>query len=244
MPNSYNGFPVITEQKLLKTLPGITGKVLDGPVWEIFGWLVEQYSTRVEAINPKDSWGYSYRKVRGGNSWSNHASGTAVDFNADRHPFKRGGTMTARQVAACHAIMNESNGILKWLEGFDEMHWEIHKGTSEAQLRQFARKIREGIALPPGPTGTLWKGNKKVGPSVGTRVREVQIRLNGMGWKLTEDGVYGDMTADAVAQFQALRGFPPKEIDGQFGVKTSAELQKARVEKWRKDQDPTNGALQ
>ena len=144
MPNSYNGFPVITDQALLETLPGISGKVRKGDIWTIFNWLVSQYSSRVEEINRKDSWGYSYRKVRGGSSsWSNHASGTAVDFNATKHPFKVARTMSSRQRAACHAIMADSGQVLKWLEDFDEMHWEIRKGTTSTQLKAFANKIKQ-----------------------------------------------------------------------------------------------------
>lgn len=233
MPNSYNGFPVTQDQSLLKTLPGISGKVRAGHIWTIFDWLVQQYNARVETINAKDSWGYSYRKVRGGSSsWSNHASGTAVDFNATRHPFKTAGTMTAKQRQVCHQLMAESGQVLKWLEDYDEMHWEIRRGTTDAQLRKLAEKITGKKILPTGPKGTLWKGNSKVPPSVGTRVEAVQKRLRAMGYPTVVDGVYGDDTARDVADFQRRRGFTGKDLDGQWGPKTGDESLKARSEGW------------
>lgn len=235
MPNSYNGFPVTQDQDLLKTLPGISGKVRSGDIWIIFNWLVGQYGKRVEKINPKDSWGYSYRKVRGGSSsWSNHASGTAVDLNATDHPFKASGTMTARQRAQCHRIMVESGHVLKWLEDFDEMHWEIRRGTTSAQIKALAAKITGEHILPKGPKGILWKGDKRHGPSVGTRVKALQKRLNSFGYDLDEDGVYGDDTADTVGDFQRQRGFAAADQDKQYGPKTAAETVKARAEKWSK----------
>lgn len=146
MPTSHNGWTVIEsyDSPKLRTLPGITGKVLDGDVWIVFRWLVEQYNARVEKVNPKDSWGYSYRKIRGGSSsWSNHSSATAIDIDASKHPFLASGTMTAKQAAACRAIVAESGGVLKWLEGHDEMHWEIRPGVTAAQVAAFARTITE-----------------------------------------------------------------------------------------------------
>lgn len=144
MATSHNGWAVIdpSETNKLAALPGITGKVRAGVVCEVFQWLVAEYSQRVEEIDPKQSWGYAYRKVREGASWSNHASATAVDFNATRHPFQTGGTMNPRQRAACHEIMTESDNVLRWLEGFDEMHWEIRKGTTYADVAKLAQKIR------------------------------------------------------------------------------------------------------
>ena len=230
---SYNGFRVTEDQSDLQTLPGISGKVRRGNIWTIFNWLVQQYSARVEKINPKDSWGYSYRKVRGGSSsWSNHASGTAVDFNASKHPFKEAGTMTARQRAVCHQLMAESGQVLKWLEDWDEMHWEIRRGVTDAQLRALAEKITGKKILPRGPKGVLWKGNSKIPQSVGTRVETLQKRLRAFGYPLTADGVYGDDTTKYVADFQRRRGFAGQDVDGRWGPKTGAESVKARTEKW------------
>lgn len=144
-PTSHNGWTVVdNDSPRLRTLPGITGKVLAGDVWLVFRWLVEQYSVRVEPIKASDSWGHNKRKIRGGsNAWSNHSSATAIDLNSSKHPFLASGTMTRKQAAACRQIVAESGGVLKWLEGHDEMHWEIRPGVTPAQVKAFARTITE-----------------------------------------------------------------------------------------------------
>lgn len=139
---SDNGWPVITTG--LTALPAVTGSVKSGDVHATFSWLAEQYAKRVEPIVKADSWGYANRLVRGSETvWSNHASGTAVDFNASKHPLGAKGTMTPEQAAACKAIEAESGNVLRWGDSIpDEMHWELRRGTTAAQVAKFAQSLK------------------------------------------------------------------------------------------------------
>lgn len=148
VPTSHNGWPVITSG--LWPLPAVTGSVKAGPVWVVFHWLAREYARKVEKIIRAESWGYAYRQVRSGTAWSNHASGTAVDFNAPAHPFQRSGTMTAAQEVACRAIEQASGGVLNWGDNIpDEMHWEVAKGVTAAQVERFATKLLQGALNLP-----------------------------------------------------------------------------------------------
>lgn len=138
---SHNGWPVVRSEATWP-LPAVTGNVLAHAVWVVFNWLAGQYAARVEPINRSASWGYAYRRISGSSSWSNHASATAVDFNAPQHPMGSRGTMTSDQAEECRAIEAESGGILNWGDAIpDEMHWEIAKGTSAATVAAFATRL-------------------------------------------------------------------------------------------------------
>lgn len=152
MDLSHNGWPVVRSDRTWP-LPAVTGSVLAGPVWVVFNWLARQYAARVEPIRRDWSWGYAYRQVRAGSAWSNHASATAVDFNAPAHPMSVRGTMTAAQAAACRQIETDSAGILNWGDNIpDEMHWEIAKRTSGDAVAAFATRILQA-ALGLAQTG-------------------------------------------------------------------------------------------
>lgn len=152
MSTSRNGFTVIKPNSGgLWSLPWVTGSVMAGAVWVVFNWLGAQYNRRVEPIRRAASWGYAYRVVRGGSSWSNHASGTAVDFNADAHPFRTAASasFTSGQIATCDRIVAESGDVLKWLSGHDPMHWEIRPGVTLAQVEAFAtRLLQDALGVP------------------------------------------------------------------------------------------------
>ena len=130
MATSHNGWPVITSG--LWPLPAVSGSVKAGPVWVIMNWLAREYARRVEPIERKQSWGYAHRKIGGSTLWSNHASGTAADFNAPKHPLKTRAeqNFTPTQIRACEGILADAGGVLRWLRGHDPMHWEIAPETT------------------------------------------------------------------------------------------------------------------
>lgn len=75
------------------------------------------------------TWGYNYRMIRGsGTTLSNHASGTAIDINAPKHPLGARGTVPADKVAAIRA--KAASLGLRWGGDYksrpDEMHFEIN----------------------------------------------------------------------------------------------------------------------
>ena len=75
-----------------------------------------------------DDWGYCFRQVRGStDKLSNHASGTAIDLNATKHPLGAAGTFTPMQTVLIQALSKKYG--LRWGGDYknrkDEMHFEI-----------------------------------------------------------------------------------------------------------------------
>lgn len=155
MATAQNGWPVVPNTDAGRrrladlVLPGgpmdHTVRVLAGDVATIARWHVAEYHRRVEPIKPAGCWGWNVRKIGDGPDWSNHAAACAWDLNAPDNPDGAPPTkvMTARQIAACHALERESMGVLRWGGDWsdpDPMHWEI-VGTP-AQAAALAKKIR------------------------------------------------------------------------------------------------------
>ena len=77
------------------------------------------FDARIERLDMGqwDEWGYAVRPIRGQTSgYSNHASGTAMDLNATRHP--RGvatrKTFTTGQITAINKRLPVYQGTLAW----------------------------------------------------------------------------------------------------------------------------------
>ena len=74
-----------------------------------------------------DDWGYAFRMIRGSTDrLSNHASGTAIDLNATKHPLGKAGTFPAEKVPMILALCRKYG--LNWGGTWtrkDEMHFEI-----------------------------------------------------------------------------------------------------------------------
>jgi hypothetical protein len=130
------------------------GGVKSGDVETVFTYLVHQLHARVEPIDRdaiKDEWGYYYKQSANSPSLlSCHSSGTAIDYNATRHPNRVRGTWTPTQMAEIRRILAELGGVVRWLaltaDGGsarstpDEMHFEIH--GSPGQVAAVASRLR------------------------------------------------------------------------------------------------------
>lgn len=94
-------------------------------------WLL-WYSEVVEPLAGKilDDWGHAWRDVRGYSVLSNHASGTAADMNATRHPLGRRGTFSKLQYLRLRARLLLFRGTLRlgidYANRADEMHVEVN----------------------------------------------------------------------------------------------------------------------
>ena len=151
MANSQNGWPVATggqqDRGALVRDVTVPNGVLAGDVAVVFRWLAAEYDARVERLQKGECWGWFVKTIEGSSTISNHASGTAVDFNAPDNPMGQGTTkrsLTAKQIDTCHALERESGGVLRWGGDFsrnDPMHWEIDAGRTA--VAAFARKIKE-----------------------------------------------------------------------------------------------------
>lgn len=92
-----------------------------------------EFNQEVEKLESKtlDDWGYAYRAIRGqedAGNLSNHASGTAVDLNATKHPLGKRNTFTDEQEIKIRALAAKYG--LRWGGDYknraDEMHFEIN----------------------------------------------------------------------------------------------------------------------
>lgn len=110
-----------------------------GPAGFILAHYALWYAEMVEPVAGKgDDFGWSLREIPGTNTWSNHASGTAMDLNASKHPSGVKGTLTATQadqirkhLAGLYAEMIHWGGDYIHAP-IDEMHYEIAVGRADA----------------------------------------------------------------------------------------------------------------
>lgn len=112
------GWPVIepgSEYLHDWVIPGWTGRarMRRGAVGFILAYMLLFIHERVERLDeghPADDWGHNKRQVTGGTDWSEHASGSAFDFNATQHPYNvaTARTFTGTQIDRIHRR-------LKWL---------------------------------------------------------------------------------------------------------------------------------
>jgi hypothetical protein len=235
MAKSQNGWPVLTTAPSYK-LKWITGRVLPGDVATIFEHLGRRFNDEVEPINPAHSWGWANRNIAGSSSVSNHASATAVDFNAPKHPLGKANTFTQAQQATIRAILRELDGVVRWGGDYsgrkDDMHFEIN--ANAAAVAKVAAKLRGSAVVDPEPNPAPAKENtkmktlnlSKVSAAANTQlsgqhVLQLQGLLNAGSQKVDFDGWAGPATKAAVVNFQRAHGL---DQDAVVGANTWAKL--------------------
>lgn len=189
-PTSQNGYWA-NRQDLLKTytVPGssVRLRLREGAPGEILVYLAERYHREVEPLDPPgaipDNWSYAEREIRGSTTTlSNHASGTAIDLRATRHPLGVRGTFTPAQVRAIRRILADLDGCVRWGGDYtgraDEMHFEIdadpyHCARTLARLRTPAAPSEEDDMPTPDEISTDLLGTKlgSSGPTVGVALQ-------------------------------------------------------------------------
>lgn len=157
---SENGHPVLDfDSPLLYTwtVP-LTGGVLrirlhNGSIGFALCLAIMLWDKYIEPVYGKllDDWGYASRPVRGSSTViSNHASGTAVDINATRHPLGKAGTVL--RAAVWRLILGRQlAGLLRWGGDYhgrvDLMHTEAAPGVPMSRFEAFARKRMVGSKM-------------------------------------------------------------------------------------------------
>ena len=140
MLTSYNGWPASKDQAEI----GIKAYKVEGTslklrcaekVAPLLINFAKEFNELIEPLDGKtlDDWGYAYRDVRGvPGKLSNHASGTAIDLNAIKHPLKSINTFEASKVPMLKALAKKYG--LAWGGEWsrpDPMHFEISIGPAK-----------------------------------------------------------------------------------------------------------------
>ena len=140
-------------------IPGTDRKIrLNADCAPILLAFCAEFDKKVESIDGGvlDDWGYAYRPVRGQDVvLSNHASGTAVDLNAPRHPLGKANTFTLKQRIVISQLIKKYGinwgGLYKNRK--DDMHFEIVE--TPAQVKARIKKLNltpQGYVAKPGKT--------------------------------------------------------------------------------------------
>jgi hypothetical protein len=154
MADSQNGWPLAGRDDQDRT--GVAGVdfpngVLRGDVATVLLHVARRFHEEVEPLHPGWCWGWEVKKINGTDTFSNHASGTALDLNAPDHPVGPAGTFTDRQVARIRRILDDCDGVVRWGGDYsgdkDEMHFEIVKGR--AAVAALADKITQEEIMTP-----------------------------------------------------------------------------------------------
>ena len=242
MANSYNGWQVVEDNATdkankLQDFPWTTGPgVRKGGVWTIFNDFCDWFNKTIEPIVPGNSWDYSYRLYTNGDKFSCHASGTAIDLNAPKHPYATTASQSfsATQISQINnRLAVVYNGVIKWLASTDPMHFEI-KGT-EADVNRVAAGLVITPTLPDR-WPTLYKdiqndpavGNKyksliaSVQKQLVARYSYAQKIMNNGGY----DGVFGPTLEAVIIEFQGRVGL---KKDGVIGPLTWTAMEKEGI---------------
>lgn len=216
MSVSQNGWPVIelgTDERLA-IIPKIAGRVRKGDVEYIFKRLIEEFDTRVEDIDlGKDDWGFSNRNAYGSSQKSDHASGTAIDINATKHPIGRANTFSTKQVTAINKIVKSLKGAVVWggiwTKRPDEMHFTI--AVSEKKLASIVKSLK--AASVPAQTSD-------------PKIEKIQRRLRYAGYFTGAiNGKKSTAYTAAIKKYQSSQKTPFKLIaDGSWGSVTEAHF--------------------
>jgi len=175
MANSQNGWPVVGQSAVTdRAIRGVEfpNGWLKGDVDVIFTYLINRLHLEVEAMITPGCWGWFIKKIVNSDEYSNHSSGTAIDYNAPNHPYGKRNTYSAADRNKIHAILDDLDGVVRWGGDYtgtpDDMHFEINKG--KAAVKVVADRIRAGensmdwaddvIANPS------WRADSAVNPTV------------------------------------------------------------------------------
>lgn len=143
MASSQNGWPASPDPKKIDAnsylVPGTKLKLrVAKKVAPILINFAAEFNDLVEKLEGKqlDDWGYAWRNVRGSTDMlSNHASATAIDLNATKHPLGAKDTFQPKQVDALLELCDKYH--LKWGGTYkrrvDEMHFEITESPLEVK---------------------------------------------------------------------------------------------------------------
>ena len=167
MSTSQNGWAVLQPSQTRKwVIPGTGRHLVLNP--DHAGFVLAHtalwYHERIERLDTGvwDEWGYAVRPIGGSSVISNHASGTAADLNATRHPrdVPTARTFTAAQIRRIHRRLRWLR-VLRWGGDYtarpDAMHWEINASAAAVARRAAVLRLtprgRRVLKANPGYRG-------------------------------------------------------------------------------------------
>ena len=171
MAKSQNGWLVLDNDttgpppRLRKwTVPTTNRHLLlrDGSAGFLLVHMASWFDDAIEDLDREatwDDWGWASRPIRGSSVVSNHASGTAMDLNATKHPLgvatRR--TFSSAEMEKINDRLKFYNGCIRWGGNYmsrpDAMHFEINKGMAavEQRARTLTAKPRGKSILEANP---------------------------------------------------------------------------------------------
>jgi replication initiation and membrane attachment protein DnaB len=142
---SPNGWPASENRKTIGietfTVPGTKIRFACAKaVAPILVSFAKDFHELVEPIDigQLDDWGYAFRQTRGSDKiLSNHASGTAIDLNAIKHPLGKSNTFNKDQRNTINLLITKYG--LTWGGNYkrrkDDMHFEIALDRDEVKQK-------------------------------------------------------------------------------------------------------------
>jgi hypothetical protein len=229
---SVNGWRVLTRDQCADVhVPGGTLPVHPA-LAPIFADLATRYHSLVEPLEWPGCWGFNDRPIRGSKMTSNHASGTAVDLNAPRHPqgVPASKTFTRGQISAISLILTRYHGLIEWggawdLPDTDGMHFELRKGATFEQVTAVTAQLakpdppKPKPKPAPKPSPARWAGPDLTGTGPALRGAEGNSGPRVAAWQawlhryapayagdLAADGVWGPKTSTVNREFARRSG--------------------------------------
>jgi hypothetical protein len=165
MAVSENGYPVLDADTTGRAprlrsfiIPGVNRKLLlrDGSCGFLLVHLTMWFDFAIESVDTGglDDWGYARRQIGGSSKWSNHASGTAIDLNATKHPqgVATRATFSKEEIASIHKRLKFYDDCIRWGGDYsgtpDGMHFEINRLLAAVEKRaQALTNSKRGKAI-------------------------------------------------------------------------------------------------
>lgn len=206
MGYSQNGWPVVDSTAIVdRAVLGVEfpNGWLKGDVDYLFTDLITRLN-RIEPIHVGWCWGWYVKRIEGSTAYSNHSSGTAIDYNAPAHPMGVWGTYSVVKRTAIRELLRRYSGVIRWGGDYttrpDDMHFEIV--GSRTAVAAVAATLRAET-----PRRVEWMQFMVTMPAL--RQGDDDAALPGY---------------DRIKRIQRQAGFTGDEVDGVWGPRTTSRL--------------------